>query len=77
MGCSPWAKRSKKRCGGSSPWIEAASAQLLAEAAGKPIRISNENASRTRSQVGSKRAGWFQFQPLLSVIAREQPDCFE
>ncbi len=52
-------------------------AQLLAEAAGKPIPISHENAQHTRAQVGSQRAGWFQFQPLLSVISREQPDCFE
>ncbi len=52
-------------------------AQLLAEAAGKPIRIEHENALLTRGQVGSHLAGWFQFQPLWNMIAREQPDLFE
>ena len=52
-------------------------AQLLAEAAGKPIQISHENALHTRGQVGSKLAGLFQFQPLLGMIGREQPDCFD
>jgi ribulose-5-phosphate 4-epimerase/fuculose-1-phosphate aldolase len=52
-------------------------AQLLAEAAGKPIPIQRESALLTRSQVGSPQAGWFQFQPLWNMITREQPDLFD
>jgi ribulose-5-phosphate 4-epimerase/fuculose-1-phosphate aldolase len=52
-------------------------AQLLAEAAGKPIKIEHENAIRTRGQVGSKIAGWFQFQPLWEMITRAEPDLFD
>ncbi len=51
-------------------------AQLLAEAAGKPILIDDKNASLTCSQVGSHFAGWFQFQPLWDRIVKEQPDLF-
>ncbi|HEY2461669.1 MAG TPA: class II aldolase/adducin family protein [Candidatus Acidoferrum sp.] len=52
-------------------------AQLLAEAAGKPIPIDRESALVTRQQVGSRLAGWFQFQPLWNLITREQPDLLE
>ena len=52
-------------------------AQLLAEAAGKPIAIDRENALVTRGQVGTHGAGWFQFQPLWQRISREQPDLFD
>ena len=52
-------------------------AQLLAEAAGAPIKISHENALHTRGQVGSKMAGWFQFQPLWDMITRANPDLFD
>jgi hypothetical protein len=52
-------------------------AQLLAEAAGTPIKIAHENARLTQQQVGSHEAGWFQFQPLWSRITREQPDLFD
>ncbi|HLJ48802.1 MAG TPA: class II aldolase/adducin family protein [Bryobacteraceae bacterium] len=52
-------------------------AQLLAEAAGTPIKVEQENAILTRGQVGSTQAGWFQFQPLWNMITREQPDLFE
>src|SRR5712664_1150933 len=52
-------------------------AQLLAEAAGKPIAIDRENALVTRGQVGTHGAGWFQFQPLWQRITREQPDLFD
>ena len=51
-------------------------AQLMAEAAGKPILIDHENAVLTCSQLGTHEAGWFQFQPLWSKITREQPDLF-
>jgi ribulose-5-phosphate 4-epimerase/fuculose-1-phosphate aldolase len=52
-------------------------AQLMAEAAGKPIKIEDRYAKQTREQVGSHIAGWFSFQPLFARIAREQPDLFE
>jgi ribulose-5-phosphate 4-epimerase/fuculose-1-phosphate aldolase len=52
-------------------------AQLLAEAAGKPILIDSQNAALTSSQIGTHEAGWFQFQPLWARIAREQPDLFD
>jgi ribulose-5-phosphate 4-epimerase/fuculose-1-phosphate aldolase len=51
-------------------------AQLLAEAAGKPVRIAHEQALVARGQVGSEMAGWFQFQPLWQKISREEPDLF-
>ena len=49
-------------------------AQLLAEAAGKPVKIDHEHALNTRETVGSPLAGWFSFQPLYDVITREQPE---
>jgi ribulose-5-phosphate 4-epimerase/fuculose-1-phosphate aldolase len=52
-------------------------AQLLAEAAGKPVKIAHEHALTARSQVAGEMAGWFQFQPLWQMIAREEPDLFE
>ena len=52
-------------------------AQLLAEAAGTPIKISPEMAALTETQVGSSVAGWFSFQPLWDRITREQPDLFD
>jgi ribulose-5-phosphate 4-epimerase/fuculose-1-phosphate aldolase len=52
-------------------------AQLLAEAAGTPVKIDAASAAVTRQQVGSHTAGWFQFQPLWARIVREQPDLLE
>ncbi|MDR3703631.1 MAG: class II aldolase/adducin family protein [Candidatus Sulfopaludibacter sp.] len=52
-------------------------AQLLAEAAGKPVLISHENALTTRDQVAGGFNGWFQFQPLWGLISREEPDLFD
>src|SRR4051794_15328660 len=52
-------------------------AQLLAEAAGTPVLIDPEMARTTHSQVGSPIACDYSFQPLYSVITREQPDLFE
>lgn len=49
-------------------------AQLLAEAAGERAKIDHANAVATRDLVGSRLAGWFQFQPLLSWVIREEPD---
>jgi ribulose-5-phosphate 4-epimerase/fuculose-1-phosphate aldolase len=50
--------------------------QLLAEAAGKPIKIAHESALIALQQIGNHRVGWFQYQPLWDVISREEPDFF-
>jgi ribulose-5-phosphate 4-epimerase/fuculose-1-phosphate aldolase len=52
-------------------------AQLLAEAAGIPTVIDAPNAAVTRDQVGSHLAGWFQCQPLMTRIIREEPDLLQ
>jgi len=52
-------------------------AQLLAEAAGRPVLIDPANAALTATQVGSHIAGYFSFQPLYAKITREQPDLFD
>jgi ribulose-5-phosphate 4-epimerase/fuculose-1-phosphate aldolase len=52
-------------------------AQLMAEAAGTPTKIDPVNAAVTREQVGSHLAGWFQCQPLMNKIIREEPDLLE
>lgn len=52
-------------------------AQLLAMAAGTPISIDPEHAAHTQTQIGHHFAGWFSFQPLYSVIVREEPDLFD
>ena len=50
--------------------------QLLAKAAGNVVHIEHEHARLTNEQTGTERVGWFQFQPLLRRITREQPDLF-
>ena len=52
-------------------------AQLMAEAAGKPISIAPESAQHTSGQVGTTIAGWFSFQPLWEKILRDQPDLLD
>src|SRR5579862_1333550 len=52
-------------------------AQLMAEAAGKPIFISHEHALTTRSQVAGPFNGWFQYQPMWKMISAQEPDLFE
>jgi ribulose-5-phosphate 4-epimerase/fuculose-1-phosphate aldolase len=49
-------------------------AQLLAEAAGKPVLIDHEHAKKTAQQVGHPKSGWRQFQPLYDWIVAVQPD---
>lgn len=51
-----------------------AQAQLMAEAAGKPILIEPDVASLTFSQIGSHFMGWFSFQSLYDKIVQQQPD---
>ncbi|HEX2914206.1 MAG TPA: class II aldolase/adducin family protein [Chloroflexia bacterium] len=52
-------------------------AQLIAEAAGKPVFVDHEVALGIQKATGHHLAGWFQFQPLLARITREQPDYLE
>lgn len=52
-------------------------AQLMAEAAGSPVKIAPDVASLTFSQVGSHFMGWFSFQSLYDKIVREEPDLLE
>ena len=52
-------------------------AQLLAEAAGSPVKIQHDHALHTRGQVGTEIVGWFQFQPLWQKIVGEEPDLLE
>ncbi len=52
-------------------------AQLLAEAAGTPVLISDDMARKTYKQVGSPAACHVSFRPLWDMITREQPDLFE
>jgi len=51
--------------------------QLLAEAAGTPVPIAEEDATLTAGQVGGPTIGWFNFQPLYEMIVRRQPDLLE
>jgi len=52
-------------------------AQLMAEAAGKPVLINPDHARLTQRQVGSHHIGWFSFQPLYDMIVRQQPDLLD
>ena len=52
-------------------------AQLLAEAAGKPVHIDSASAELTCRAVGSPVAGWFSFQPLYERIVALQPDLLD
>ncbi len=52
-------------------------AQLMAEAAGKPVVIDPEIASLTYSQIGSHYMGWFSFQSLYDKIVRQEPDLLD
>jgi ribulose-5-phosphate 4-epimerase/fuculose-1-phosphate aldolase len=51
--------------------------QLLADAAGDPVPIDDDNARLTHSQVGSNLAGWMSFQPLYDKIVADQPDLLD
>ncbi len=52
-------------------------AQLLAEAAGRPHLIDEDDARYTRDQTGFPLAGWFSFQPLWDDIVRTDPELFD
>lgn len=45
--------------------------QLLADAAGKTIKIDHEDAENTHKTVGSSIGGWFSGKPLFDVMERD------
>jgi ribulose-5-phosphate 4-epimerase/fuculose-1-phosphate aldolase len=45
--------------------------QLLADAAGDPVKIRPEIAELTSKQVGNPQGGWFSFKPLYDVLMAE------
>jgi ribulose-5-phosphate 4-epimerase/fuculose-1-phosphate aldolase len=55
----------------------AAHAQLLAEAAGKPKLIPHDVAKHTAGQMNHGSAGFYSFQPYFDVVSREEPDLFD
>ena len=55
----------------------ACQSQLLAQAAGEPIDIPHDVATLTHSQVGSRIAMWFGFQPMYQEIVADQPDLLD
>jgi ribulose-5-phosphate 4-epimerase/fuculose-1-phosphate aldolase len=52
-------------------------AQLLADAAGTPVKIDPAAARHTREQIGHHLAGWVQFQPLVQDVLAEEPDVLD
>jgi ribulose-5-phosphate 4-epimerase/fuculose-1-phosphate aldolase len=52
-------------------------AQLIAEAAGRPVLIDRDRAAETALLVGSGRVGWSSFNCIFEKIVREQPDLLE
>ena len=52
-------------------------AQLIAEAAGTPLLIDDDNARYTAERTGYPLAGWFSFQPLWDDIVLTDPELFD
>lgn len=46
--------------------------QLMAEAAGNPVKIRPDVAALTKTQVGAPAGGYFSFKPIYDVIVAEQ-----
>jgi len=46
-------------------------AQLLAEAAGEPVKIRDDVAELTSKQIGQPQGGYFSFKPLYDVLMAE------
>lgn len=56
---------------------KACQVQLIAEAAGKPLPLSDEIATMTHRQIGPSRIGWLSCQPLYDMILRKEPDLLD
>jgi ribulose-5-phosphate 4-epimerase/fuculose-1-phosphate aldolase len=55
----------------------ACQAQLIAEAAGKPVPIPHEIALKTREQVGSEISGIYGFKPYWDIVVSEEPELLD
>jgi hypothetical protein len=55
----------------------AAHAQLLAKAAGKPQPIPHDIAAHTAKQVSRPGSGPLSFHPLWELIIEQEPDLFD
>lgn len=51
--------------------------QLMAEAAGTPIKIPHEVAVKTRDYIASDHSLWYSFQPLYDFIVARHPDLLD
>jgi ribulose-5-phosphate 4-epimerase/fuculose-1-phosphate aldolase len=51
--------------------------QLMAEAAGTPIKIPHDVAVKTRDYIASDHSLWYSFQPLYDFIVARQPDLLD
>ncbi|MFF0679005.1 class II aldolase/adducin family protein [Streptomyces tendae] len=51
--------------------------QLLAKAAGRPVRIDHRQAVATREQLGGDLVAWINYQPLWQEVTRREPDLFD
>jgi ribulose-5-phosphate 4-epimerase/fuculose-1-phosphate aldolase len=51
--------------------------QLLAEAAGPPVRVGPEPARATRDTIGTPELGRLNFRPLYAEVVRSQPDLLD
>ena len=52
-------------------------AQLMAEAAGKPVVIPHETAIKTREFIANDIAAWASYQPAFDKIVKMQPDLLD
>ena len=52
-------------------------AQLMAEAAGKPVIIPHETAIKTREFIANDIAAWASYQPAFDKIIKMQPDLLD
>ncbi len=75
--CSPSARPSTRRRGGSSRWSAPARPSCWPAPPATPVLIDPEMATLTQTQVGSHMAGWLSFQPLYEQIVRAQPDLLD
>lgn len=55
----------------------ACQSQFLAESIGKPNIVPPNVAERTRNQIGTEQAGWFNFQPMYENIIKEYPELLD
>jgi ribulose-5-phosphate 4-epimerase/fuculose-1-phosphate aldolase len=51
--------------------------QLMAKAAGKPVRVDHDSAVVTRDQLGNVLVAWINYQPLAAGHAEAYAGAFE